>query len=109
MIEVTILCGYLQISKWHTHKNTFGWARAEVLGALINAVFLIALSFTILVEALQRVLFNERVSEPELMLIVGGVGLGVNLIGLLLFGSHGHSHGGGHSHDDSHGKSLDSD
>ena len=30
-------------------KNTFGWARAEVLGALVNAVFLVALCFSITV------------------------------------------------------------
>lgn len=31
------------------HKNTYGWARAEVLGALVNAVFLVALCFSITV------------------------------------------------------------
>ncbi|GAA6102123.1 zinc transporter 1a [Tachysurus ichikawai] len=30
-----------------TNKNTFGWIRAEVMGALVNAVFLTALCFTI--------------------------------------------------------------
>lgn len=67
----------------------------------MNAVFLIALCFTIFVEALQRLFKNEEIHDPDLMLIVGGIGLGVNIIGLVLFGSHshGHSHGGGsHSH-----------
>jgi len=41
-------------------KNTFGWARAEVLGALVNAVFLVALCFSITVESL------KRFYEPEL-------------------------------------------
>ncbi len=36
-------------------KNTFGWARAEVLGALVNAVFLVALCFSITVEALKAI------------------------------------------------------
>ena len=39
-------------------KNTYGWARAEVVGALINAVFLFALCFTISVDAIQRFLVN---------------------------------------------------
>lgn len=91
----------MQISKWRTAKNTFGWARAEVLGALVNAVFLLALCFTIFIEALQRICHDEHVHDPDLMLIVGGIGLGINLIGLLLFHDHGHSHGGGHGH--SHG------
>ena len=38
--------------KWS--KSTFGWARAEVLGALVNSVFLIALCFSIFVESLKR-------------------------------------------------------
>jgi len=38
--------------KWS--KNTFGWARAEVLGALVNAVFLVALCFSIIVESVKR-------------------------------------------------------
>jgi len=101
--DVVALCvGFasVRISKWNTQKNTFGWARAEVLGALVNSVFLMALCFTIFVEAIQRMFHNEHIHDPDLMLIVGGIGLGVNLIGLGLFhGGHGHSHGGhGHSH-----------
>ena len=66
----------LQISKWprDVQRNTFGWARAEVLGALVNSVFLLALCFTILVEALQRMAKDEHIHDPDLMLIVGGIG-----------------------------------
>ncbi|KAG0226369.1 hypothetical protein BGW41_004223 [Actinomortierella wolfii] len=40
-----------------------------------------------------------------LVLIVGSVGLGTNLLGLALFHEHGHAHGGGgHSHGHSHSK-----
>jgi zinc transporter 1 len=42
----------MSVKKWS--KNTFGWARAEVLGALVNAVFLVALCFTIVAESLER-------------------------------------------------------
>ncbi len=45
-------------------RNTFGWARAEVLGALVNAVFLIALCFTIFVEALVRMMEGEEINDP---------------------------------------------
>lgn len=69
--------------KWS--KNTFGWARAEVLGALVNAVFLVALCFSILVESLKRFYKPEVIDEPELILYVGVAGLLVNLIGLCLF------------------------
>lgn len=77
-------------------KNTFGWARAEVLGALVNAVFLVALCFSITVEALKRFYEPEEIHNPQMILIVGGLGLAVNLVGLVLFHEHGSSHG--HSH-----------
>ncbi|XP_060532436.1 proton-coupled zinc antiporter SLC30A1 isoform X2 [Cylas formicarius] len=80
--------------KWS--KNTFGWARAEVLGALVNAVFLVALCFSITVEACKRFIEVEKIHDPQLIVIVGGIGLLVNVIGLLLFHEHGSSHG--HSH-----------
>jgi len=77
-------------------KNTFGWARAEVLGALVNAVFLVALCFSITVESLKRFYEPETIHQPEMILWVGTMGLIVNLVGLCLFHEHGSSHG--HSH-----------
>ncbi|KAK3753497.1 hypothetical protein QZH41_017997 [Actinostola sp. cb2023] len=81
-----------------TDRNTFGWQRAEVLGALVNAVFLIALCFSILVESLKRLIETESIQNPTLVLIVGAAGLFINMIGLAMFHEHGHSHGGGHHH-----------
>nr|XP_032657175.1 zinc transporter 10 [Chelonoidis abingdonii] len=64
---------------------TYGYGRAEAVGALSNAVFLTALCFTILVEAVLRLARPERIDGPELVLIVGALGLAVNLVGLLIF------------------------
>jgi Co/Zn/Cd efflux system component len=101
----------LQISKWTSKKNTYGWARAEVVGALVNSVFLLALCFTIFVEAVTRLFEDEHIENPKLLLIVGSVGLAINVVGLILFGTHSHSHGGGghgHSHSGGgHGHSHD--
>ncbi|KAM8726493.1 zinc transporter 1a [Acanthopagrus schlegelii] len=85
-----------------TNKNTFGWIRAEVMGALVNAVFLTALCFTIILEAIERFTEPNEIESPQMVAWVGAAGLLVNLIGLCLFhghagGGHGHSHGG-HSH-----------
>ncbi|XP_028296151.1 zinc transporter 1a [Gouania willdenowi] len=85
-----------------TNKNTFGWIRAEVMGALVNAVFLTALCFTIILEAVERFTEPQVIESPEVVAGVGAAGLLVNLLGLCLFhghagGGHGHSHGG-HSH-----------
>ena len=103
---VSLIVGYvaLKYSKGGNNggRYTFGWARAEVLGALVNAVFLVALCFSILVEAMKRMVIPEGIEDPILVLVVGSVGLLVNVIGLFLFHQHGHSHGGG-SHGHSHG------
>lgn len=64
---------------------TYGYVRAEVVGALSNAVFLTALCFTIFVEAVLRLARPERIDDPELVLIVGALGLAVNVVGLLIF------------------------
>ncbi|XP_004685496.1 PREDICTED: zinc transporter 10 [Condylura cristata] len=64
---------------------TYGYGRAEVVGALCNAVFLTALCFTIFVEAVLRLARPERIDDPELVLIVGALGLAVNVVGLLIF------------------------
>lgn len=91
-----------------TDKNTYGWIRAEVMGALVNAVFLTALCFTILLEAVERYTVPHEIENPSVVIWVGVAGLLVNVLGLFLFhghagfGGHGHSHGGhshaGHSH-----------
>eukprot|EP00112_Aurelia_sp_Birch-Aquarium-sp1_P026357 Seg930.4 transcript_id=Seg930.4/GoldUCD/mRNA.D3Y31 product="Zinc transporter 1" protein_id=Seg930.4/GoldUCD/D3Y31 len=115
---VSLFVGYfaLKISQQaHRHnvgKNTFGWVRAEVLGALVNSVFLVALCFSISVESLKRIVTPEGIKSPLLVLGIGAAGLLVNVLGIFIFQGHlghGHSHGGhghgghgGHGH--SHGK-----
>lgn len=80
---------------------TYGWQRAETLGALVNGVFLVALCLSIFLEAIQRFVEPQVVSNPKLVLIVGCLGLASNILGLFLFHDHGHSHGGdGHGHGD---------
>ena len=67
------------------------------MGSLVNSVFLLALCFSVIIDAIQRFITPEELENLDLMLIVGGVGLLINLIGLLIFGlqgiDHGHSHG----------------
>ncbi|XP_046807515.1 zinc transporter 1 isoform X1 [Lucilia cuprina] len=96
-LVISFLSVKMSPKKWS--KNTFGWARAEVLGALVNAVFLVALCFSITIEAVKRFIEEETIHEPELLVTVGVLGLVVNGIGLCLLyehgGHHGHSHGGG--------------
>ena len=66
-------------------RRTFGYQRAEVLGALVNGVVLIALSVWVAVEAVQRLL---RPEAPEvqggLMLVVAVGGLVANAVSMWL-------------------------
>ena len=56
-----------------------------MLGALINGIFLIALCFSIIVQALKRLVEPEKLHRPLLILAVGAVGLLVNIVGMCLF------------------------
>ncbi|NXD07091.1 ZNT10 protein, partial [Nothocercus nigrocapillus] len=66
-------------------RATYGYSRAEAVGALSNAVFLTALCFTICMEAALRLARPERIDDAQLVLIVGALGLAVNVVGLLVF------------------------
>ena len=61
VIALLIALVSIKISPKEWSKNTYGWARAEVVGALINSVFLLALCFSITVEAIQRFLVSQLV------------------------------------------------
>lgn len=70
-------------------RLTFGWARARVLGSFVNGVALAALGFSIFIQSLQRFVNVEKVRNPQLMLVVGCIGLALNIISLLFFHNHG--------------------
>lgn len=86
-----------------TDKFTYGWVRAEILGAFFNAVFLIALCVSILLEALTRFIDPPVINNPQLIFIVGCLGLASNGVGFFVLGGHGHSHGHeDHTHGEDH-------
>ncbi|EDN07747.1 zinc/cadmium resistance protein [Histoplasma capsulatum] len=74
---------------------TYGWQRAETLGALVNGVFLVALCLSIFLEAIQRFVEPQVVRNPKLVFVVGCCGLVSNILGLVLFHDHSHAHSGG--------------
>ncbi|KDQ63669.1 hypothetical protein JAAARDRAFT_53861 [Jaapia argillacea MUCL 33604] len=81
-------------------RYSYGWHRAEILAALVNGVFLLALCFSIFLEAIERFFSTPEITNPKLVVVVGSLGLASNLVGLFLF--HDHSHG----HDHDHGKAV---
>ncbi|KAJ2988590.1 hypothetical protein NUW58_g3893 [Xylaria curta] len=81
---------------------SFGWARAQLLGAFFNGVFLLALGLSIFLQSLERFISIQPIDNPKLVLIIGSIGLALNIISAtLLHEHHGHDHGG-HSHGHSH-------
>jgi len=92
------------------YSNTFGWVRFEVVGALVNATFLLALCLSIAMEAFEKFMSPQLPNDPMLVLIVGASGLVVNILGLLMFGGHvGHNHDHGHNdHKHSHASDTES-
>jgi cobalt-zinc-cadmium efflux system protein len=61
-------------------RRTYGWYRIEILAALVNGVVLFALAGGILWQATQRLSAPVEV-HTGLMLVVGAIGLLVNLAG----------------------------
>ncbi|KAK9450658.1 cation efflux family protein [Limtongia smithiae] len=79
---------------------SFGWQRAQLLGAFFNGVFLLALGVSVFLQSLERFVSLQLVENPKLVMIMGCVGLTLNIISASFL--HDHDHGQGHSH--SHGE-----
>jgi zinc transporter 1 len=79
---------------------SFGWARASLLGAFFNGSFLLALGISIALQSIERFISIEPVQNPKLVLIVGCVGLFLNIISALFLHEHDHDHGSGSNSDE---------
>lgn len=71
-----------------SERNSFGYARAEVLGAFVNAVFMLVVVALVCIEAVHR-LFNPAPVEGGTVMAVAAAGLLVNLIVARLLHGHG--------------------
>jgi cobalt-zinc-cadmium efflux system protein len=66
-----------------TERRTFGYARAEILAAMANAVLLLAMAGFILYEAIRRLVSPADVSSG-LLIVFGVIALAANAVSLLL-------------------------
>jgi len=94
-------------------KMTFGWHRAEVIGALISVIAIWILTGILVYAAIYRVITDDYTVNGEDMLITAGIAVGFNVVlGFTLHehhGHHGHSHGHSHGHDHDHEHDHDHD
>ncbi|PKY05613.1 cation diffusion facilitator family metal ion transporter [Aspergillus campestris IBT 28561] len=80
---------------------SFGWQRAQLLGAFFNGVLLLGLGISIFLQSIERFVTPSRVENPKLMLIMGCIGLGLNILSVTFLHEH-HHHGHDHDHSHSH-------
>jgi cobalt-zinc-cadmium efflux system protein len=66
-----------------TERRTFGYARAEILAAMVNAVVLFGISIFIIIEAVRRLASPPAVGSP-LLVIFGVIALSANAVSLLI-------------------------
>jgi cation diffusion facilitator family transporter len=85
------LIAHRMAKKPPTPTMTFGFARTEVLGGLVNATFLLAVCMMIAFDAIGRFIDPPTIQYPLLFLVVGGIGLITNVIGIFMFCDHDHS------------------
>ncbi|KAG7385197.1 hypothetical protein PHYPSEUDO_001739 [Phytophthora pseudosyringae] len=88
-------------------RLSFGFQRAEVIGAVTSVLVIWVLTGVLVYAAVERFMECLQPNPREhvngkLMFIVACIGLFVNLILMQILG-HGHSHGGGGGHGHSHG------
>ncbi|MFZ4894172.1 cation diffusion facilitator family transporter [Plantibacter sp. Mn2098] len=68
-----------------TDRQTFGYQRAEVFGALINGLILVAVAISVLVEGISRLITpSEAEVQSGTMLVVAIIGLVANVCALLV-------------------------
>lgn len=85
------------MSRWRSDSVfTYGYSRYEVLAGFVNAVFLVFIGVSVVVEGVSR-LWQPPDIHTEHLLPISIAGLGVNIIGLIFFHdvAHAHGHGGG--------------
>nr|AAY46197.1 heavy metal transporter [Noccaea caerulescens] len=92
-----------------TPRQTYGFFRIEILGALVSIQLIWLLTGILVYEAILRLLTETSEVNGFLMFAVATFGLLVNIIMAVMLGhDHGHSHGHGHDHGNhSHGEDHD--
>lgn len=92
-----------------THTLSFGWHRAEILGALLSIFTIWVVTGVLVYLAVERLVSGDYTIEGDIMLITSGCAVLANIIMAVTLhqSGHGHSHGGltsqGHGHSHAHG------
>ena len=82
-------------AKPKSQRMSFGWHRAEVLGAITSVLMIWVVTGILLYMAVLRVINQDFEIDATAMLVTSGLGVLVNIIMGASLHQHGHSHGGG--------------
>lgn len=107
---VALIALRLKNKKTSPSSLTFGWKRADLLGAFFNSVFILALGVSIFLQSIERFILPEDVDSPLLVFIMGFVGVAVNITMAFVYAGHhhhGHDHHG-HTHSQDEHKTEES-
>ena len=63
-----------------TQRMTFGWHKAEVVGATISVLMIWVVTGILVYVAILRIINDEHNIDAKIMLITSGVGVGVNIM-----------------------------
>ncbi|PQP94702.1 metal tolerance protein 1-like [Prunus yedoensis var. nudiflora] len=103
----------LWASGWEaTPRQSYGFFRIEILGALVSIQMIWLLAGILVYEAINRLLNETGEVHGFLMFVVSAFGLVVNIAMAFLLGhdhGHDHGHGHGHGHGDHHHSNEDHD
>lgn len=104
---VSLYCTRM-VAKRTSASFSFGYHRAETVGALISILIICVITGALVLEAVQRLIAPSPING-RLMFVIAVVGIGFNLLLLLTLGHEHHHHGpggcsggGGHSHGHGH-------
>ncbi|KAI7798850.1 hypothetical protein IRJ41_015899, partial [Triplophysa rosa] len=100
------LCSLWLSSRPATRTLSYGWHRAEILGALLSVFTIWLVTGVLVYVAVERIIDDDFTIEGTVMLITAGCAVLANIIMALTLhqSGHGHSHGGLSSHSHDHGK-----
>lgn len=85
-----------------TRKMSFGWYRAEVIGALFSVLMIWLVTGLLVYLAIERLRTKEFEIDSQVMVITASAGLLVNIIMAVALNVDGHSHSHGHFHGHGH-------
>jgi len=100
-------------SRPSSRNMSFGWHRAEVIGATISVLLIWVITGVLVYAATLRIVNGDFEVDATIMLITSAIGVGVNIIMGCSLHQHGHSHHNspsaesGHAHDGGHGHAHD--